>query len=559
MKPDALTGTVVLQDSLPPRPDWPDENTLVVLLSDEPAGLHPVFGSDNYRAEIFHYLHQPLFRILDGGRREPVLLKHLPKVSGDGTTYTCELKEGLRWDDGTPVTAADVLFTFKVNRCETVNSQLRGYWKRIVRADTDPEHPLVFNFTTDSKNPETIDFLSDFPVLERDFHDALHRLDGISFAELSDSSSLTDPLLAEWISGFNSDENGRLPEKLNGLGKYRITTWKSREEIVLTRKKTAGDQGPEKIIYRFGNDETGIIRELKRQSYDVACYLSTGGFLSAASESSVRENYHCVLLPTYGYTFVAFNRRTDKQSLLKDPKLRKAISQLIPCEKIAGNLYGSYSAFLPRMGSAVSRLKSECDTTVLSPVFNPSSALKALEAAGWIDSDRDGVPEKGGRALTLRLVYRNTSYDWKVIADLISEGLGRAGIVTELQPADNKTFSEKAADGDFDLLLGSMSGTSAMEDFTTCWSTASIGKGGKNYPGFGDAATDALIDSINVCYDRQERITLSRRMQRMIHDDYPCVFLYGTVRRNIVHKRWKNIVLLPGRPGIRLDEMQLRK
>jgi peptide/nickel transport system substrate-binding protein len=402
-------------------------------------------------------------------------------------------------------------------------------------------------------------FLAEIPILERSFHDPSMQLDRFAYQIFSDTSLKEEAGTDAWADAFNNDQNGRSPDKLNGLGPYKLTTWKAKQELVLSRKSNDRQDGPEKIIYRFGNDETGIIRELKSQSYDFACYLSTSGFISASNEEKIRRDYHCAIVPTNGYTFLAFNRRTERHSAFKDLAVRKAVSRLIPCENIIRQLYGQYAGSILRVGSAVSSLKEECDTTLKQYAYNAPAAMHELRMAGWEDRDKDGVLENRDGPFSVRLVYRNTSLDWKTIAELIYESLSKAGIHVVLDPVDNASFSVKAASGDFDLLLGSMSGQPALEDFQAIWSTKSVGEGGKNYSGFGDIMSDALIDSINSSASRESRIALSRKLQRRIYNDYPCVFLYGLVRRNIVHKRWRNVTLLPERPGVRLDEIELRE
>jgi peptide/nickel transport system substrate-binding protein len=80
-----------------------------------------------------------------------------------------------------------------------------------------------------------------------------------------------------------------------------------------------------------------------------------------------------------------------------------------------------------------------------------------------------------------------------------------------------------------------------------------------NFSGFGDAASDALGDSISVTMDEAKRNEMEWRMQQKIYDEYAYVFLYGLVRRTIIHKRFSNVELYAERPGILYNVMGVSK
>ena len=143
------------------------------------------------------------------------------------------------------------------------------------------------------------------------------------------------------------------------------------------------------------------------------------------------------------------------------------------------------------------------------------------------------------------------------MATITAEQMLKAGVKALPVPLDVKVFIEKAKTHDFDMIMGSWSGSCLPEDYTQLWHTSSWSNGGSNYSGFGNAASDALIDSIKVTLDENLRIPMVKRLQKMIYDDQPFVFIYTNLRRAILHKRFGNCEFYSERPGILLNHCKL--
>ena len=214
-----------------------------------------------------------------------------------------------------------------------------------------------------------------------------------------------------------------------------------------------------------------------------------------------------------------------------------------------------------RIAGPVSFLKKSCDTTLALIPFDPVRAGELLEQAGWKDSDNNGVRDKlieGKRKqLEIELAYLSVQPEWKDMAIIISEGLARAGVKVNANGFDFPVWLEKLTTHDFDMAMGAWNSTAMPDDFSQLWSTTSYITNGPNYTGFGNAASDALIDSINVIMNDEERKPLERRLQRIIYDEQPYIFLYGLVRRSVIHKRYHNAGFFAERPGILYNTLRV--
>jgi peptide/nickel transport system substrate-binding protein len=95
------------------------------------------------------------------------------------------------------------------------------------------------------------------------------------------------------------------------------------------------------------------------------------------------------------------------------------------------------------------------------------------------------------------------------------------------------------------------------EDFTQLWHTSSWMNEGSNYTGFGNEKSDALIDSIKKIIDPDQRRPLVHEFQRLVYDEQPMIFLFASIRRNVIHQRFGNVEMYFERPGILLNNLRL--
>src|SRR5580765_886431 len=105
---------VQFADAKKNQSDWSRDNVLVFLWKSDPAYLHPANTMALNGRMILALTRESLFVINQTGKGlTPVLAKSLPKISADQLEFTYELLDEAAWDDGSPVTAEDVIFSFK--------------------------------------------------------------------------------------------------------------------------------------------------------------------------------------------------------------------------------------------------------------------------------------------------------------------------------------------------------------------------------------------------------------------------------------------------------------
>ncbi|MFI5220048.1 MAG: ABC transporter substrate-binding protein [Bacteroidia bacterium] len=571
---DDSKNFVRLDDSKEFLPGWSKENTVIYQWIAEPDILHPTNGLSSQRTEVMLYTQMFLvfadFRTL---KLVPGLCKTLPEISPDGLHITFELRDEPRWDDGEPLSVEDIIFTAKASKCPYVdNPNYKPYWDNLKKIEKDSLNPRKFIAVMKQTYMHNIAFWGDYPIMQRKFFDPENILSKYSFEQFDDPKTKLDKekKLRDWANEFNNAKYGREPEFLAGLGPYKVSSWEAGQTLTLVRKENHWTKGsasiyetayPEKIIFKVNRDANSQMLEFKSQANDASASVSTKTLLDLQADSVFNSNYNSRFVDTYYYTYAGMNMKPDgnkHKKLFTDKNVRRAIALLFPVDEMNTILNKGKNK---RVAGPVSSLKADYDTTLQPLTNNLEQAKKLLADAGWKDSDSDNILDKNidGEKLKFEfsLNYLTTQVEWKDMATMIAGGLSKAGIKVNLNPLDYPVFVGNARLHDFDMMIASWGQSALPEDFSQLWHTESWTTNGSNFPGFGNAQSDALIDSIKTTINDSIRNEMSHRFQRMVYDEQPMVFLFASLRRTIVHKRFGNIEFYFERPGIMLNNFKL--
>ena len=553
-------------------PSWKNSNTIVYHILGDPDNMHPTNSFSAGRQEISLYTQVFLMNAdLPNSDILPQLAAAQPEVSADGLEYTYSLVDYIKWDDGSTVTAEDLIFTYKANKCPLVNNPHAKPYLEMIRDITIPS-PGKIKIIMREKYVQNRFLTTDFCILQRTFYDKNNVLSKYTFQQFNDPAFKADSYadLKKWAEEFNSADNGHKLERLTGAGPYKVESWDPGQSITLAKKKNHWTEGrtglydmagPEKIILKVSRDNNAIKSDFLNQVYDVTTGIDIDVLLGLQKDSAFSKNYNSRFMNTYNFTYVGMNMKPDgikHKKIFNDVNVRKAMPYLIPYESI--NKIANKGVY-ERVIGPVSPLKAEYNTDLKQIETNIEEGVKMLAAAGWKDTDGDQVLDKviDGKKTDMKFTftYMTTSPAWETSAKLIAENLLKAKIVVELEPLQLNTFIERIHAHDFDMMVMSMQGTSAPEDFKQIWHTESWLNNGSNYFGFGNAKSDALIEKIRTTLDEPERIKLVKEFQAIIIDEQPCVFMFAQKRRVVVHKRFGNQEYYYDKPGVLLNRLKL--
>jgi peptide/nickel transport system substrate-binding protein len=565
---------VVFKDAEQFLPSWSTKNILVYHSVSQPDELHPTNGIAADRTEIFQYTQVYLINVdYQNLTIKPGAVEALPTVSPDGMSYTYKLRKDITFDDGSPLTVEDVIFSFKANKCPLTNNPgEKSFLENLLDVKTDKAHPDEFTVVMKDRYIHNVDFLEDIALMQRTFFDKNNVLSKYSIAQFGDKNFKADEHkeLSDWATEFNSSKYGRDPKFLVGAGPYQVEKWDAGQSITLVRKKNHWSEKsnnplihayPERIIFKMNQDENSQILEFKSQTLDASTVLSTKTFLELQKDPEFNTNYNSCFTNTYNFWFVAMNTRPDgvkNKKLFTDKRVRRAMAMLTPVDRINKIVNNSRNT---RMVGPVSPLKPEYNSDLKLIDLDIEGAKKLLDEAGWKDTDGDNIRDKivDGEKIKFEfnLNYMTSTVDWKNTAQQMAEQMYKAGIKAIPNPVEFSVNYKMAKNHNYDMMLAANSGTYTTEDYTQNWHTSSWFSKGSNYSGFGNAESDALIDTIKYTQDDAKRNELAKKLQAMIYDEQPFIFLFASMRRNVIHKRFGNQEVYFERPGMLLSNFKL--
>ena len=375
--------------------------------------------------------------------------------------------------------------------------------------------------------------------------------------------------ISEWFNEYNSGDNSYKPEKLTGLGAYKVTEWATEQYITLERKENWwGNKDtsiysrayPEKIIFKIIKEDASSYLALKNQDIDVTTRIGTVKLMKLQEREYFNNNYDSDFLNQYSFNYIGLNMKPDgikHKPFFVDQKVRRAMAYMTPVDEIIEVMAHGKAG---RQASNISALKKTYNDTLELIPLDIEKAKELLTEAGWVDTDGDNIRDKiidGVKTpFKFKLNYMS-SPTTKEIVLMIKESMYKAGVIAELRPMDFSIFYKNAYDHNFEAMLGGWGGSASYSNPHQLWHTSSWVNKGSNFCGFGDAESDALIKEANETLDPEIHKEALLKLQARIYEDQPYVFLYSTQRKFAIHKRFNNRDMFFERPGVLLNNLEL--
>ncbi len=551
---------------------WSHSKTLFVQMAAEPDNMHPCNSNSEMRSILNNFVHKYLLTLdLEQCGVMPDLAIAMPEEDATHTQYVYTLRENAKWDDGSPITCDDILFSYKAYCCPlTQNPHQKPYLNNIKRIEKVADKPNAVRFVMERAYVQNLEMTIDYPIIPEKLFDPTHIMRKESFEGFKDKNFKANPALEKWAQFFNDPKTGHELQWISGAGPYKFVDWKAGEAIILVKKANYwatnsaqiwDQQGPDTIYFKSVKDPNTLMLELKNQQIDASTFLSAKPLLSLQEDSAFNANYNSCFVSNFNYSYIAINCKPDgvmHGPLFTDKSVRRALAYLTPVDDIIKVVYKNKCG---RTVSMVSPLKAEYNKDLALIPVDVEKAKALLAEAGWKDSDGDGILDKviDGKKWSMRadINIMNAVPDWKDIANMVAEVYRKAGIELTIQLMDPGVFVQKNKEHDFDLSMGSWGGVSSADDFTSIWSSDSWKTKGNNFTGFGNAQSDALIDSCKYIVDFNRRVPYIKAFQALVYEEQPYIFLNSSTRRLLLHKRWGNAKFFIQRPGIALNSLQL--
>lgn len=547
------------------------KNEVVIHISSDPGSLNPItFQSNtagNLLAQIFQTLTSIDFKTLEN---TPVLAVARPQIEeinsgiyNGGLKFTYEIRPEASWDNGTPITAADVEFSLKVIKNPKVEAEaLRTSYDFIDSIAIDPANQRKFSLFTKEKYIRSEAAAGAIPVIPAYIYDSAGLMKNFTVNQLSNPKKLAklqnNQQLIQFAEQFSNEKFQRDKKYIVGSGAYSLADWTTGQQLVFHRKKewwgdkinpknTYFEAYPEKLIYKIINDPTAAVTALKSGKLDVMTGIPPKDFTELQKNDRFTERYNLLTPPELTYAFIGMNQ---KNPILKDKKVRVALAHLIDVDGIIKTvLYGLAD---PTVSMESPSNKKEYNAEIKPVPFSPEQAKKLLTEAGWKDANGDGILDKtiNGRKtpLKLNLLLNAGNATREKIAQIFKEEARKVGVEINIVTQEFNVMIENMMNHKFDMGFGAWVSVPLPYDPKQIWHSESA-KGGSNYINYSNPAVDKLIDSIRVEMNNEKRIARYKRFQAMIYNEMPYIYLYAFRGRMAISKRFQNAEPSVLRPG----------
>lgn len=544
------------------------KDQVVVHNLSDPEKLHPTNANDANASEIGRYMFQMLLDIdMESSQLVPVLAKEMPTMTltpdGNGMVINYELKEDAVWDDGKPITARDVEFSYMCIKNPKVDCPAKKpYLDFIVDFKYDETNPKKFSLICDKKYMLWDHSSGNIAwIIPEHLYDPKGIMKGLKLSDFSNPQAIAKSAKTaeEFATEFNSPKYDREANFIFGSGGYKFKSWETNQRIVLERKdnwwaskhKTEGmyfEQGPKEIVYETVNDQTTAVTALKSEKLDAMQSIRPSDWVELDKSEKFVSKFNKLTHPDLAYTYLGLHMKDPK---FADKRTRQAIAHLVDADKINQTiLYGLQKR---TVGPILPLHKREYAYDLKPYAYDPELAKKLLAEAGWKDSNNDGTLDKmiDGKSTPLKIIFSyNQGNDVRKNVGLaFQESARQAGIDVEVSSLEWSVLLERMKEHKLDMWYGGWATPTTPSDPIQLWGTEAYSNGGSNYSGWGDATSDKLIADIRTELDVDKRAELYKQFQRKIYDEVPCVFLFTFDQRNAVHKRFTNIKSGSEKPG----------
>lgn len=532
------------------------DNTVIVRLDGEPERLHPVLYTSNYAGQIISEIFS-LLVTLDPQTFEltPQLAKSRPLVEdrGEGEAFTFEIFDEAVWDDGSPVTGHDFAFTLKATFNPRVQAQrVRAYLSFISDVEVDTDNPKRFTVVTNEKFIQSEEYVSSLiPVMPAYVYDPDGLLEEILLNTLTDPEKAeklaeADPRLQQFADQFSSQQYSREKGFVSGSGPYTLETWETGQQIVLRKKANWWGDAlaesypalrayPEVLTYKPILDATTSLAALKAEEIDVMANIDPQGFMEVSTTEYTTDRYNFYTPVQLSYFNIYINNTLPK---LSDKKVRRALAHAINVDEIIQN---QFNGFGERLATPVLPMVDYCNKDLAPIPFDIEKARALLTEAGWNDANNNGIFDKeiNGEQVELSLSLmitagRETS---RAIGLLIQDNARKAGIDIQLEAIEPSVIFDRLRKKEYELGSAGRGLSPVLWNPKQYWHSE-----GDNRTGFGNAETDAMIDEILVTRDKTKRDELYKRLQAIIYEEQPEIFLFMPTGRVAIHKRFDSEV-----------------
>ncbi len=443
--------------------------------------------------------------------------------SDDNTTMFFKLNPDARWSDGKKVVPEDYAYTLEfMRKKEIVAPWYNTYYEdEIGEVVVYDDHTISVSSTKPRPRNELFSHVSLNPTPRHFYKD---------------------------MKDFVKQYNWKIAPN---TGPYQISKVKKGKSITFSRKK---DWWAKELKYyknRFNVDKVRytVIRDMnlawehfKKGKLD-AFGLTLPLYWHEKAKGGVFDKGYINKLWFYSdpakYAFGIWLNQDNP--ILKDRNVRLGIAHSMNIEKVNRQvLRGDYS----RKNSYSSGHSKFTDRSIKARPFDLDKADEYFNVAGWSKRGSDGIRVKDGKRLSLSITYGSDPHTARLV--VLKEEFKRAGLELVLRKLDSAASFKSALEKKHDIWWGALGGG----DFPQYWGTEHSINAHKaqtnNFTNTDDPEMDRLIEAFRSAMSAEDRISLSRKIENLIHEHSAWIPTLEVPYARIGYWRWLKLPEVPG-------------
>jgi peptide/nickel transport system substrate-binding protein len=421
------------------------------------------------------------------------------RFSDDSLQVTFFIHSGVTWHDGQPFTADDVVFAHEVCKAPEINFSAVSWLDHIT--DVEAVDSLTVRFTYDEPYM--------YQVLDANICHSLpeHILGDVAMADMPNHPTARAPI---------------------GNGPFRFVSWDSGQELVLEANPdfVRGRPHLNRVTYRIVPDNTNLATEIQNGNIDAWPNFPESFY----PQFDTDPDLEIFSYPGRRYSYLAYN---TQDPLFSDKRVRQALTLAIDRGRLVeALLYGQGTVGTQPMISTI----WAHDPTIQPYPFDPDSARALLEAAGWSDTDGDGILDKDGRRFSFAL---STNVDNTLRVDVVTivqQQLKDLGIEVRANTLEFNTFIEQLLAKDFQAAVSGWN-VGIKAELTPTFGSGEL----FNFVSADNARLDPLVKAAEVERDREKAQEMWSEAQRIIVDEAYYTFLFQQNDLVVVDQRFHDV------------------
>lgn len=479
-------------------------NTVVIGAGSDLDSGDPLVSVDAWTNEIHRYvLFMPLLRLGPDLQYMPYLARSWELLGDTGVVF--HLRHDVRWHDGEPTTAEDVLFTYQRATDPATMFANAEYFAGWTGGEVVDSFTVRFRF---HPRPEPLSGLPFTPIVPK------HLLDTIPPERLRQAAFNRNPV---------------------GNGPFRFVSQRANDRWIFEAnpdfpRALGGPPRLDRLVWRVIPENSAQITEIRVGQVDLVLQPRPEQVLDLEH----RDGLSALVKPARQFSFIVWNERRPP---LEDARVRRALAMGIDRAAIVQHFRKGFGS----VGVAPVLPFHWAYDSALEPLpFSPDSARTLLAAAGLVDRDGDSILERpDGTPFTLEIKLQSGSDYTRDIAEAVRHDLAALGVRISTRPTegtmlfDDLTSPERRFDA---ALIGWVA--DFRLDFHDTFHSDAVG-GPYQFASYRNPRLDSVLDAASAETDRERAMPLWHRVQAILLHDQPWTLLYyqtdAFLARNRVH------------------------